>query len=95
MDKLDTISDVITSDSETEDTPTVLSDLLPGARARIVRVHGRGETTRRIVDMGVTRGALIVVEKVAPLGDPMEVKIKGYHLSLRRSEASKITVDPV
>lgn len=95
MDRLDNINHLITTDNESETLSAVLSDLAPGTRARIVRVHGKGETTRRIVDMGVTRGSLVVVEKVAPLGDPMEVKIRGYHLSLRRDEASQIDVDPV
>jgi len=69
-----------------------LSDLLPGRRACIVKVDGRGETTRRIVDMGVTAGAIVRVDRIAPLGDPMEVRIRGYQLSLRRSEASRISV---
>jgi len=73
----------------------VLSDLRPGSTARVVKVNGSGETTRRIVDMGVTSGSLIVVERIAPMGDPMEVKVRGYHLSLRRKEASQITVNPV
>ena len=73
----------------------VLSDLTPGSTARVVKVNGSGETTRRIVDMGVTSGSLVVVERIAPLGDPMEVKVRGYHLSLRRREASQITVRPV
>jgi len=69
-----------------------LSELGPGKLACIIKVSGRGETTRRIVDMGVTAGAIVRVERVAPLGDPMEVRIRGYHLSLRRSEASQISV---
>jgi ferrous iron transport protein A len=73
----------------------LLSDLAPGTSARIVKVSGRGAVPRRIVDMGVTRGSLVYVERVAPLGDPMQVKIRGYHLSLRRSEARMITVAPV
>ena len=95
MDRLYSATHLITTESETETFPAVLSELAPGARARIVRVHGKGETTRRIVDMGVTRGSIVVVEKMAPLGDPMQVKIKGYHLSLRRDEASRIAVEAV
>jgi len=72
-----------------------LSDLSPGDTARIVKVGGRGETTRRIVDMGVTSGVLVTVERVAPLGDPMQVWVKGYRLSLRKAEASRITVNQV
>jgi DtxR family Mn-dependent transcriptional regulator len=74
---------------------TFLNELAPGAKAKVVRVNGGGETRRRIVDMGMTPGTLVEVERVAPLGDPMEVKVKGYHLSLRMAEAGTISVEPL
>lgn len=72
-----------------------LNELKPGTKARIVKVNGNGETRRRIVDMGMTPGTLVEVERIAPLGDPMEVKVKGYHLSLRRVEAATVAVEPL
>ncbi len=65
----------------------------PGFRGRIVRVRGRGPVRRRLMEMGVTAGTEVEFERIAPLGDPMEVKIRGYHLSLRRSEAANIEVE--
>jgi len=73
--------------------PTTLNKLKPGQKARIVRVSGGGATFKRIADMGVVRGADISVERIAPLGDPIEIKVKGYNLSLRKEEASSITVE--
>ena len=70
-----------------------LSELLPGQKARIVRIGRSGGTLRRIADMVVTPGAVIEVQRVAPLGDPIEVKIRGYNLSLRKSEAAAIEVE--
>ena len=71
-----------------------LDQLKPGQSGRIVRVGSVGSIRRRIVDMGVTRGTPIEVIKVAPLGDPIEIKVRGYNLSLRKGEAAGITVDP-
>lgn len=73
----------------------LLHELKPGAKAKIVRVGGNGETRRRIVDMGMTPGTVVEVERLAPLGDPMEIKVKGYHLSLRMVEAGTVTVEPL
>lgn len=70
-----------------------LKDMKAGERARIVKVGGGGKANRRIAEMGVGAGTLVEVERVAPLGDPLEVKIKGYHLSLRKEEAAKILVE--
>ncbi len=72
-----------------------LSKLKSGEKAQIEKVAGAGAVKRRIRDMGVTTGSLIEVVRVAPLGDPMEMKIKGYHLSLRKEEAADITVKKV
>ncbi len=70
-----------------------LDQLLPGQRAIIQKVGGRGAFRRRMMDMGLVTGAEIEMVKAAPLGDPIEYKIKGYHLSLRRAEARVIVVD--
>ena len=74
-------------------SPKTLQELKPGRKGRIVKVLGAGAVQRRILDMGVVKGAEIEVERVAPLGDPLEVKIKGYHLSLRKDEAADIFVE--
>jgi DtxR family Mn-dependent transcriptional regulator len=69
-----------------------LAEMKPGEKAAIVKVAGTGSIRRRLLDMGATSGTLVEVERVAPLGDPIEVKIKGYHLSLRSEEAERIEV---
>ena len=74
-------------------TVKMLNQLEPGERATIVKVGGEGPVRRRILDMGVVRGAEIEVVRVAPLGDPVEFLIKGYNLSLRKSEAQHIQVE--
>ncbi len=71
---------------------TQLSELKPGQRAEIIRVGGRGRARRRFMEMGLVSGETILVERVAPLGDPVEFFIKGYHLSLRRNDAQHIQV---
>jgi ferrous iron transport protein A len=63
-----------------------------GARARVASVGGAGAVARRLMEMGVVPGAPISVVKAAPLGDPIEVRVRGYHLALRRSEAESISV---
>jgi DtxR family Mn-dependent transcriptional regulator len=70
-----------------------LSEVVPGQKARIVKIIGRGGVNRRIADMGVVPGTIVEVERVAPLGDPMDVKLKGYRLSLRKEEAANIRVN--
>jgi|YelNatPaOPRAMG01_1025707.scaffolds.fasta_scaffold16584_1 DtxR family Mn-dependent transcriptional regulator len=72
-----------------------LKDLRPGQKGKVLKVTGRSETRKRIVEMGVTAGAVVEVERVAPLGDPIEVKVKGYHLSLRKDEAAGIEIEPL
>ena len=57
------------------------------------KIEGEGATLRRIMDMGITRGAEVFVRKVAPLGDPIEVTVRGYELSLRKADAERILVD--
>ena len=70
-----------------------LKDIKVGQSATIVKVHGEGALRRRIMDMGLTRGTNIFVRKVAPLGDPMELNLRGYELSLRRDDAEMIEVE--
>ena len=69
-----------------------LNEVKPGQKARIVNIIGRSGVNKRIADMGVVPGTTVEVQRVAPLGDPIDVKLKGYHLSLRKEEASKIMV---
>ena len=64
-----------------------------GSSAKVVKIHGEGAIRRRIIDMGITRGVEIRVRKVAPLGDPLEVTVRGYELSLRKSDAAMIEVE--
>ena len=64
-----------------------------GSTVRVVKLHGEGAVTRRIMDMGITKGAEIFVRKVAPLGDPIEVTVRGYELSLRKADAEMIEVE--
>ena len=63
-----------------------------GETVRVVKVHGEGAIRRRIMDMGITPGVEVKVVKMAPLGDPVEIRIRGYELSLRREEAARIEV---
>lgn len=72
-----------------------LGELDPGSKRKVTRVTGTGPLRRRILDMGVVPGTEIVVERVAPLGDPIEVTIKGYHLTLRKNEAGAVLVEPL
>ena len=72
-----------------------LNELRPGEKGKILKIAGKGPVRRRIADMGVVPGTVVEVERVAPLGDPMEVKLLGYHLSLRKEEAANITVAPI
>lgn len=64
-----------------------------GEMARVVKLHGEGAVKRRIMDMGITKGVEIYVRKVAPLGDPLELTVRGYELSLRKADAQNIEVE--
>ena len=66
-----------------------------GDTVTVVKLHGEGAVKRRIMDMGITKGAQIRVDKVAPLGDPVDLTVRGYHLSLRKSDLDKIEVQAV
>ena len=70
-----------------------LKDIEVGSACKVVRLHGEGPVKRRIMDMGITKGTEILVRKVAPLGDPMELNIRGYELSLRKADAELIEVE--
>ncbi len=69
-----------------------LKDIKVGKTTKVVKVHGEGAVRRRIMDMGVTKNVEIYVRKVAPLGDPIEVNLRGYELSIRKEDAEKIEV---
>ena len=64
-----------------------------GGTARVVKLHGEGALKRRIMDMGITKGVELKVRKVAPLGDPIEITVRGYELSLRKEDAETIEVE--
>lgn len=69
-----------------------LRDIPCGKTVRVVKLHGEGAVKRRIMDMGITKGVEVSVRKVAPLGDPVEVTVRGYELSLRKADAEMIEV---
>lgn len=69
-----------------------LKDVKVGENAVVVRLHGEGAVKRRIMDMGLTRGTEVHVRKVAPLGDPMELNIRGYELSIRKADAEMVEI---
>lgn len=70
-----------------------LKNVRVGRRVRVVKVRGEGAIKRRIMDMGITKGVEIYVRKVAPLGDPIEINVRGYELSLRKADAEMIEVE--
>ena len=70
-----------------------LKEVPVGGRAKVVKIHGEGAVKRRIMDMGITKGVEIFVRKVAPLGDPIEITVRGYELSLRKADAESIEVE--
>ncbi len=69
-----------------------LKDVKVGNTAVVLKVHGEGAIRRRIMDMGITKGVSIYVRKVAPLGDPLELNLRGYELSIRRADAEMIEI---
>ena len=72
-----------------------LRDVEIGDTVKVVKLHGEGAVKRRIMDMGITRGVEVYVRKVAPLGDPVEVTVRGYELSLRKADAEMVEVSPL
>ena len=70
-----------------------LKDAKVGETVTVARLHGEGAVKRRIMDMGITRGTEVYIRKVAPLGDPMEVTVRGYELSLRKADTEMIEIE--
>ena len=70
-----------------------LKEVKVGQTVKVVKLHGEGAVKRRIMDMGITKGVEIYVRKVAPLGDPVEVTVRGYELSLRKNDAEMVAVE--
>ena len=70
-----------------------LQDVAVGKSAVVLRLHGTGAVKRRMMDMGISRGTEIFVRKIAPLGDPMELTVRGYELSLRKADAATVEVE--
>ena len=70
-----------------------LKDAKIGETVKVTKINGEGAVKRRIMDMGITRGVQIYVRKVAPLGDPVEITVRGYELSVRKADADMITVE--
>ncbi len=72
---------------------TTLKSAKVGDAVRVIKVHGEGAVRRRIMDMGITKGVEIYVRKVAPLGDPLELTVRGYELSIRKADAEMIEIE--
>ena len=72
-----------------------LRDIPIGGKAKVVKLYGEGPIKRRIMDMGITKGVVIRIIKTAPLGDPIELTVRGYELSLRKEDAEKIEVEQI
>ena len=70
-----------------------LKDVKVGKTVKVVKLHGEGAIRRRIMDMGITKGVEITVRKVAPLGDPLELHLRGYELSIRKADAEMIEIE--
>ena len=70
-----------------------IRDAKAGDRVRVVKLHGEGAVKRRIMDMGITRNTEIYIRKFAPLGDPIEITVRGYELSLRKADAEMIEIE--
>lgn len=76
-----------------EENMRTLKDVQVGQTVTVVKLHGEGPVKRRIMDMGITRGVEVFVRKVAPLGDPMELNVRNYELSVRKADAEMIEVE--
>ncbi|MBQ9459013.1 MAG: ferrous iron transport protein A [Oscillospiraceae bacterium] len=72
---------------------TNLREVRIGNTCKVVKLHGEGATRRRIMDMGLTKGVEVYVRKVAPLGDPIEITVRGYELSIRKADAETVEVE--
>ena len=72
-----------------------LKNIEGGQSAKVLKIHGEGAIKRRIMDMGITKGAELYVQKVAPLGDPVQITVRGYELSIRKDDAELIEVERI
>ncbi|MDY6073762.1 MAG: ferrous iron transport protein A [Eubacteriales bacterium] len=72
-----------------------LKNIEVGQSAKVLKIHGEGAIKRRIMDMGITKGAELYVQKVAPLGDPVQITVRGYELSIRKDDAELIEVERI
>ncbi len=72
-----------------------LKNIEVGQSAKVLKIHGEGAIKRRIMDMGITKGAKLSVHKVAPLGDPIQITVRGYELSIRKDDAELIEVERI
>lgn len=70
-----------------------LREIKVGSSVKVVKLHGDGAVKRRIMDMGITKGTVVHIRKVAPLGDPVEITVRGYELSIRKADAEMIEVE--
>jgi len=70
-----------------------LKDVKVGQKVRVVKLHGEGAVKRRIMDMGLTKGVEVYIRKLAPLGDPIEINLRGYELSLRKADAEMVEIE--
>ena len=70
-----------------------LKDLKTGESSKVTKLHGEGAVKRRIMDMGITKGVEVYVRKLAPLGDPIELTVRGYELSIRKADAENIEIE--
>ena len=73
----------------------VVNNMKPSEKGRVISIGSSGALRRRIIDMGITPGAVIVMKKAAPFGDPVQINVRGYELSMRRSEAREISVEVI
>jgi ferrous iron transport protein A len=71
-----------------------LRDVSTGETVTVIKLHGEGSLKRRVMDMGITKGTSVYVRKVAPLGDPIEVRVRNYELSIRKADAGMVEVSP-
>lgn len=80
---------------KSKSAPLTLRDIKPDEKVRVLKIKGRSNIRKHLMDMGVTPGSEIKVERFAPLGDPIQISLRGYNLSLRKSEAALITVEKI
>lgn len=84
---------LVTTNLQGDETMKTLKEVKIGQKAKVIKIKGEGAIRRRIMDMGITKGVEILVKKFAPLGDPIEITVRGYELTLRKEDANKICVE--